>query len=154
VVLELRLLPISEGGVKMAYETTPLGCKKVILWGSLMDLCVKSKLNSLISDAESDPAVLKHTVFVILLDLTSPVSITKPIGLDWPGAISMRLFDTLSKLFRLVCDRVRVEPYLKGYGMGCYLNQVAVIHVNPSFSFVANSYTRKSARKLPINQVR
>jgi hypothetical protein len=75
-------VPKSEGGIKMAYDTTPLGCRNVSLWGSLLDLCTNLKLSASISQAESAPAFLKPNNFVNLLDSLSIDSMRKPIGLD------------------------------------------------------------------------
>jgi hypothetical protein len=97
-------LPISEGGVKIAYETTPLGCKKVTLCGELIDLGVNWSLKFLVSAAEFVPAFLKQTDFVILSDSMSPTLIKKLNGRDWPGASSARPLGTLSQLLQIVCQ--------------------------------------------------
>jgi hypothetical protein len=66
----------------MAYDTTPLGCRNVSLWGSFLDLRTNLRVSSSISQTESVPAFLKLNDFVNLLDSLSTDSMRKPIGLD------------------------------------------------------------------------
>jgi hypothetical protein len=66
----------------MAYDTTPLGCRNVNLWGSLLDLRTNLRVSASISQTESVPAFLKLNDFVNLLDSVSTDSMRKPIGLD------------------------------------------------------------------------
>ena len=79
---ELSPVPKPEGGIKMAYDTTPLGCRNVTLCGSLLDLRTNLRVSISISQTESVPAFLKLNDFVNPPGSLSTDSMRKPIGLD------------------------------------------------------------------------